>query len=160
MWTKGVWGVQVKSRFRSRSEHTLDSKGRLSFPSRFRDVLRHFDSDILMVTTWGNHLRVFPVAEWEQLEEKLLTKGKEQKRMGSFVRLIVSGVNECSLDKQGRLQLPQALRNEANLKKDVVLTGMLDWVEIWDKDAWVHEHQSTQSNFEDFEDKLSELGIF
>ncbi len=152
--------MQVKSRFRSRSEHTLDSKGRLSFPSRFRDVLRHFDSEILMVTTWGKHLRAFPVSEWEQLEEKLLTKGKEQEGMASFVRLIVSGVNECSLDKQGRLLLPQALRNEVNLQKEVVLTGMLDWVEIWGKDAWINEHEATQANFENFEDKLAKLGIF
>ncbi len=152
--------MQIKSRFRSRSEHTLDSKGRLSFPSRFKDVLGRFDSELLMVTTWGKHLRAFPVSEWEVLETTLLTQGKEQPGLASFVRLVVSGITECSLDKQGRILLPLSLRNEANLKKDVVLTGMLDWVEIWDKEAWIAEHQATQANFEDFEEKLARLGIF
>ena len=152
--------MQIKSRFRSRSEHTLDSKGRLSFPSRFKEVLHQFESDLLMVTTWGKHLRAFPVSEWEILETKLLTQGKEQPGLASFVRLVVSGITECSLDKQGRILLPLSLRNEANLKKDIVLTGMLDWVEIWDKEAWIAEHQATQANFENFEEKLAKLGIF
>ena len=152
--------MQIKSRFRSRSEHVMDAKGRLSFPSRFRDVLDQFESDTLMVTCWGKHLRAFPVSEWELLETKLLTEGKEQPGMASFVRLIVSGVTECNLDKQGRILLPASLRNEINMKKEVVLTGMLDWVEIWDKEAWIAEHQATQAKFEDFEEKLSNLGIF
>ncbi len=152
--------MQIKSRFRSRSEHTLDTKGRLNFPSRFKDVLRQFESDILMITTWGKHLRAFPVSEWEKLETKLLTQGKEQPGMASFVRLVVSGITECTLDKQGRILLPLSLRTEINLKKEVVLTGMIDWVEIWDKDAWIAENQATQANFENFEEKLAKLGIF
>lgn len=152
--------MQIKSRFRSRSEHALDAKGRLSFPSRFKDVLQQFESDVLMITAWDKHLRIYPVSEWELLETKLITQGKEQPGLAKFVRLIVSGVTECSLDKQGRLLLPSSLRNEVNLKKEVVLTGMLDWIEIWDKEGWIAEHQSTQANFEDFEEKLSKLGIF
>lgn len=152
--------MQIKSRFRSRSEHTLDSKGRLSFPSRFKEVLRQFESEVLMVTAWDKHLRVYPVTEWELLETKLITQGKEQPGMAKFVRLIVSGVTECSLDKQGRILLPLSLRNEVNLRKEVVLTGMLDWVEVWDKESWIAEHQSTQANFENFEEQLSKLGIF
>lgn len=160
--------MQSKSRFRSRSEHTLDSKGRLSFPRRFRDVLCRLDSDILMVTTWGNHLRAFPLDEWEQLETKLLEEGQEQRKPGDgkerrkrakLVRYILSGVNECTLDKQGRLLLPQSLRNEADLQKEVVLTGMINWVEIWDRDAWQAEHATSQENFEDFDDDLADLGI-
>ena len=139
--------MTIKSRFRSRSEHSLDTKGRLNFPSRFKDVLRQYDSEILMVTAWGKHLRAFPVSEWEILETKLLTQGKEQPGLASFVRLVVSGITECTLDKQGRILLPLSLRSEINLKKEIVLTGMLDWVEIWDKDAWIAEHQATQANF-------------
>ncbi len=153
-------GGKIKSRFRSRSEHILDSKGRLSFPSRFREVLRHIESDILMITNWGKYLRAYPVAEWEQLETKLLTDGKAQPGMQNFVRLIVSSVTECIPDKQGRILLPPTLRNEANLRKEVVLTGMLDWVEIWDKDAYDAAHQATRDNFESYEEKLSKIGIF
>ena len=155
------WGLDLKSKFRSRSEHSLDAKGRLSFPSRFKDVLRQYESDVLMATAWGKkHIRIYPVSEWEILETKLMTQGKEQPGMGKFVRLIVSGVTECALDKQGRILLSASLRNEVSLQKDVILTGMLDWVEVWDRDNWIAEHQTTQENFEDFEDKLSSLGIF
>jgi MraZ protein len=113
-----------------------------------------------MVTAWGKYLRAYPVSEWELLETKLLTEGKEQPGMASFVRLIVSAVTECSLDKQGRILLPPSLRNETNLTKEVVLNGMLGWVEIWDKDAWEAEHQTTKDNFGTFEQNLSKLGIF
>jgi len=152
--------VQIKTRFRGRSEHNLDSKGRLSFPSRFRDVLSQFESEELMVTNWGKHSRVYPVSEWEQLETNLLAKGKEQPELGRFVRNVITGVNECSLDKQGRLLLPQQLRNEVNLRKDVVLAGMIDWVEIWDKDAWNEERQKAQANFDSDQKKMTNLGMF
>lgn len=152
--------MQAKSKFRSRYEHTLDAKGRLSFPSRYRDVLRQYDSEVLMVTVWNNHLRAYPVPEWLDIEAKLLSQGKEQPGLASFVRLIVSGITEISLDKQGRLLLPVSLRGEASLTKDVVLSGMVDWVEIWDRDAWNQEHKAARENFASFEEKLSNLGIF
>ncbi len=138
----------------------MDGKGRLNFPSRFKEVLRQFDSGILMVTAWNKHLRAFPMSEWEILEDKLLSQGKEQPGLARFVRLVVSGVVECGLDKQGRLLLPSSLRGEINLKKEVVLTGMLDWVEIWGKESWVAEHQAAKDNFESYEDSLAKLGIF
>lgn len=152
--------MQNKSRFRSRSEHSLDGKGRLNFPSRFKDVLRQYESEVLMVTAWGKHLRVFPVTEWEELESKLFAQGKEQPGLVRFVRQVVSGITECALDKQGRILLPLSIRTESNLKKEVVVTGMVDWVEIWDRDAWIAEHKATQDNFETFEEKLAELGVF
>ncbi len=138
----------------------LDAKGRLSFPSRFKEVLRHYDSEVLMVTSWGKHLRAFPVSEWEILEDKLLSQGKDKPGLASFVRYVVSGITECGLDKQGRVLLPSSLRNEAHFKKEVVLTGMLDWVEIWSKEAWVAEHQAAKDNFEGYEENLAQLGIF
>jgi MraZ protein len=151
----------IKSRFRSRSEHALDDKGRLNFPSRFRDVLRQYESEILMVTSWGKqHLRAYPLSEWETLETKLLTDGKEEKNMASFVRYVVGGVTECTLDKQGRILLPQSLRAVASLRKDIILIGMLDYIEIWDKEAWQQENDATQEGFGDYDASLARLGIF
>ncbi|MCK5070666.1 MAG: division/cell wall cluster transcriptional repressor MraZ, partial [Desulfocapsa sp.] len=71
----------------------------------------------------------------------------------------LSGVTECTLDKQGRIVLPATLRTELKIGKDVILTGMRDWVEIWDKDAWQLEIQSTMKNFDSFDEGLSKLGI-
>ncbi len=157
------WGERcmIQSRFRSKSEHVLDDKGRLNFPSRFRDVLRQFESETLMVTSWGKqHLRAYPLSVWENFEDKLRAEGREQKGMARFVRYVVGGVAECNLDKQGRILLPQGLRTDAGLKKDIVLTGMLDWIEIWDRDAWQQENETTRESFESFDDSLARLGIF
>lgn len=148
-----------KSRFRSRSEHTLDTKGRLNIPSRFRDVLQDHDNEILMVTNWHKCLKAFPAEVWERIETTLLVQGKKQPGMDSFRRYVISGVAECSLDKQGRILLPPTLRTDFDLKKDVVLNGMLDHFEIWEKTAWEKERKLTRDKFSDFEQSLSALGI-
>jgi transcriptional regulator MraZ len=148
----------IKSRFRSKSDHSLDSKGRLNFPSRFRDVLAQYGSGTLMVVPWKEHLRAYPVSEWETIEDKLLDQ-KEQPQMGSYIRWVLSGVTECNLDKQGRILLPATLRTELQIGKDVILTGMRDWVEIWDKDAWQIEIETTRANRDSFDEGLSKLGI-
>ena len=147
------------NRFRSRSEHILDSKGRLNIPSRFRDVLhQHFD-DTLMVTNWHKCLKAFPVKVWDQFETTLLVQGKKHPGMDSFMRYVISGVAECPLDRHGRILIPPTLRSDFDLKKEVVLNGMLDRFEIWDKMAWEKERKMTRDKFSDFEQSLSALGI-
>jgi MraZ protein len=114
-----------------------------------------------MITSWGKqHLRAYPLSVWEEFEDKLRAEGREQKGMARFVRYVVGGVAECNLDKQGRILLPQGLRTDAGLKKDIVLTGMLDWIEIWDREAWQQENETTRDGFEAFDDSLARLGIF
>ena len=152
-------GNSSKSRFRSRSEHILDAKGRLNIPSRFREVLEYQGNGQLMVTNWHKCLKAFPVKVWERIETTLLVQGKKQPGMDSFRRYVISGVTECSLDKQGRILLPPTLRSDFDLKKDVVLNGMLDHFEIWDKTAWEKETKLTRDKFSDFEQSLSALGI-
>lgn len=160
----GVWrsrGSNIKNRFRSRSDHTLDGKGRLNFPSRFRDVLSQYESEVLMVAPWGKtHLRAFPIPEWESFENTLMTEGRKQKGMASLMRYIVGSVTECPLDKQGRILLPPQLRGEVNLQREVVLVGMLSHVEIWDKDVWLAEHEATSERFKEFDEQFAEMGIF
>lgn len=146
-------------RFRSRSEHTLDPKGRLNIPTRFREVLREMYTESLIVTNWNKSLKAFPVEEWEKLEEKLLNEGRTKQGLGDFVRYVISGVTECQLDKQGRILLPGSLRNEFKIEKDIILNGMLDHFEIWDKNDWMEETGRTRKNFHNFEPDLSSMGI-
>ncbi len=146
-------------RFRSRSEHTLDPKGRLNIPSRFREVLRGAYTESLVVTNWEKSLKAYPVAEWEVLEEKLITQGNTQPGFGDFVRYVISGVTECTLDKQGRILLPASLRSEFGITKDIVLNGMLQHFEIWDRTAWQNEVRRTREDFSSFREGLSSLGI-
>ena len=146
-------------RFRSRSEHTLDSKGRLNIPSRFREVLREAYSSDLVITNWQKNLRVYPISEWLKVEDKLRKQGATQPGFSDFVRYVISGVVECSLDKQGRILVPGTMRNEFNIGSEVVLNGMLDYFEIWDKATWADETRRTRDKFKDFEQGLSTLGI-
>jgi MraZ protein len=146
-------------RFRSRSEHTLDSKGRLNIPSRFREVLRDVYEETIIVTNWQKSLKAYPVSEWEKVEEKLRSEAPKLPGFGDFVRYVISGVTECQLDKQGRVLLPGSLRSEFGISKEVVLNGMLDHFEIWDKTAWLDETRRTRDKFKDFEQGLSSLGI-
>ncbi len=149
----------AKLRFRSRSEHTLDAKGRLNIPSRFREVLREAYSDKLIVTNWQKSLKAYPAVEWKRVEDKLLDQARSIPGFGDFVRYVISGVSECPLDRQGRILLPPSLRAEFGLGKEVVLNGMLDHFEIWDKGAWADETRRTRDKFKDFEEGLSSLGI-
>jgi MraZ protein len=144
-------------RFRSRSEHNLDAKGRLSIPSRFREVLHGEFSENLIVTNWHKCLKAYPVQVWENLEVTLLGQGKKQAGMASFVRYVISGVTECTLDKQGRILVPPALRADFDITKEVILNGMLDHFEIWNKTDWESETRQTRDQFETFD--LSALGI-
>ncbi|CAG37634.1 division/cell wall cluster transcriptional repressor MraZ [Desulfotalea psychrophila] len=147
-----------KVRFRSRTEHTLDTKGRLNFPRRFSDVLESFESQDLIIAPFKTHLRIYPLAEWEELETKMHNHGGEQNLSG-WVRYVVGGVVEAALDKQGRLLIPQTLRLDAGLEKNVVLNGMLSWIEIWDATAWASEQQAVRDGFEDFSEGLRNMGI-
>lgn len=147
-------------RFRSRSEHTLDSKGRLNIPSRFREVLRDSYSDVLVVTNWQKSLKAYPVSEWKKVEDTLMSQAPSVPGFSDFVRYVISGVVECSLDKQGRILLPGAMRSEFNFGSEVILNGMMNHFEIWDKGAWEDEIRRTRDKFEDFTPGLSSLGIF
>jgi MraZ protein len=150
-----------KSRFRSKYDHTIDEKGRLSFPSRFREVLRQYDSEVLIVIPWwDNHLRAYPLSEWEILEDKLKAEDREQPDdLAKIIRYFESESIECVLDKQGRILLPPTLRSELGLKKDVVLIGMIDRVEIWDRDTWNEERKAGREHFGEQQANIRKLGI-
>jgi len=148
------------SRFRSKYDHTIDEKGRLSFPSRFREVLRQYESEVLIAIPWDNHLRAYPLSEWESLENKLQAEDREQPEdLDKIVRYFESESFEIVMDKQGRILLPPALRTELGLKKDIVLIGMIDRVEIWDKDVWNVERKVGREHFGELKASIKKKGI-
>lgn len=145
--------------FRGRSDHVMDAKGRLSIATRFRDVLRRQYDERLMVAPWLSCLRAYPLPQWEEMEVALRTAGRKNPQMLKLVRWM-SGAEECNLDKQGRILIPPKLREEGGVKKEVVVTGMLTYFEIWDQRLWEKENKPNKENFEEFEQTLSELGLF
>jgi MraZ protein len=151
----------VANNFRGRSEHNLDGKGRLNIPTRFREVLRRqYKDSRLMVFPWLNCLKAYPMARWEELELSLLNTGKKQPETIKMVRYMVGGVVECSLDKQGRILLPAKMRTDCGIDKEILVSGMISYFEIWDQATWETDNQPSAEDFRTFELNLLESGLF
>ena len=136
--------------------HTVDGKGRLIIPAKFREGL----GDCFVVTKGlDNCLFVYPEAEWTALETKLKALPFTKKDARAFVRFFFSGATECELDKQGRILLPANLRTHANLEKDVVVIGVSNRVEMWGRDVWEKYSQEAEMDYEEIAEKLVELDI-
>ena len=129
--------------------HSIDAKGRLIIPVRFRDVL---GERFVVTRGMGSCLSIYPMSDWEKMTEKVASLPMTDKKGRDFKRYIVSAATGCELDKMGRILLPQPLRSFAELTKDVVLVGQIDFIEIWDKAKW----EEVQKTFED-PDKLDEV---
>lgn len=152
-------GTSRVSHFRGRSEHALDSKGRLNIPTRFRDVLRRQYDERLMVAPWNNCLRAYPLPQWEELETTLRAEGKTQPQMIKLLRFLVGGVVDCPLDKQGRVLLPPGLRAGCEISKEVVVSGMITYFEIWDQTVWERENRPAEEDFQAFEQIMIQSGL-
>lgn len=132
--------------------HNIDQKGRMNFPSRMRDEL----GERFVVTLWSdNCLAVFSETEWDRICDRIrqLPIAKASKIQHYIFP------NACYLepDKQGRILLPQNLRDSAALGKDVAVIGMMDRAEIWDRDRWIENKRNFNSK--SFEEHLEENGI-
>ena len=145
--------------FRGRSTHLIDPKGRISIPTRFRDLLKTNDDPRLIVTNWEQCLAAFPLKEWEDVEAKMGQLSLVDRDIRSFKRFFFSGACECSLDSQGRILIPPTLREYANLKKEVILAGQLKYFEVWDKARFEEELAKSINNLSVLEDKLASLGL-
>ncbi|MCG6919329.1 MAG: division/cell wall cluster transcriptional repressor MraZ [Deltaproteobacteria bacterium] len=145
--------------FRGRSIHTLDAKGRIRIPTRFRDTLKARYDDRLVITNLDRCLIAYPLQEWEIIEEKLGSLSLVRQDVKAFQRFFISGATECSFDKQGRILIPQTLREHASLEREVVLAGMLRSFEVWSKDLWDEEIKRAHDNFAEITTTLAELGI-
>lgn len=157
-WFK-VDGLNMKvvaGMFMGEYQHNIDSKGRLIMPAKFRDELEE-----IFVITKGldGCLFVYPLSEWQQLEKKLKQLPFTRKDARAFARFFFSGAVECELDKQGRVLLPANLRNYANLKKEVVVIGLANRLEIWSQDIWEKYSNSTAENYEELAEKMVDFEI-
>ena len=117
--------------FMGEYNHTIDAKGRMIVPSKFREQL---GNEFVVTKGLDGCLFVYPNEEWHNIEEKFRTVPLTTKDARKFSRFFFAGAATCELDKQGRILLPAALREFAGLEKDVVLVGVGSRVEIWSKD--------------------------
>ena len=144
--------------FRGRSKHTLDEKGRLAIPARFKDTLKLKQENCLVVTNHLNCLWAFSKDDWRVIEDKAANLSLMDSAVNTYRRYFISGAQECPL-KQGRITIPPDLREIAGLNKELVLVGELKLFEIWDKSKWEEEFQKARESFPDASQALSELGI-
>jgi len=136
--------------------HTIDTKKRLAIPSKLRKEL---GNKAVITRGLDSCLFVFPVKDWEGLVEKLSSLPFGEKNSRSFVRLMLSGANEVNLDSLGRILVPDYLKNYAQLKKNVIIVGVSNRLEIWDKSRWEMFKQQSEKEVDNMAERLGELGI-
>lgn len=137
-------------------QHTVDPKGRVIIPSKFREGL---GEKFIITKGLDSCLFVYSYTEWSNLENKLKSLPFTDKDVRAFVRFFFAGANECEVDKQGRILIPQNLREYAGLNKDIYIIGVSARVEIWDKQRY-EEYNSDQNISPDIiAQKMVQLGI-
>ncbi|MGO5051932.1 division/cell wall cluster transcriptional repressor MraZ [Lachnospiraceae bacterium LCP25S3_G4] len=136
--------------FRGEFNHSIDPKGRLIIPAKFREGL---GEEFVITKEIGGCLSVYPTDGWKAFEEKL---GSLPRSKANIVRFFSGSAVDSGLDKQGRVLLSPALKTYAGLEKEVVLVGVLDRVEIWDKAKWEENNAAAEENIEN---EMEDLGF-
>jgi MraZ protein len=146
--------------FRGSSFHTLDAKGRIIVPARFRDIIRA-NGDGVMVSRMDSCLLAYTFPEWHQIESRILALSEKSETMRRFRRVFIGGAFECTCDKQERILIPPSLRQYAELDKEIVLVGVLDHFEIWSRERWDSEntHMEDDMTKEIVRNEIAKLGL-
>ena len=145
--------------FRGRFEHTIDAKGRVSIPAKFRELLMEKYDHRLIITNFDRCLVAYPYEEWLVLEERISSLSLVKREVKAFQRFFISGAVECPIDKLGRVLIPPSLRDYAQLEKNVIFAGMLKRFEIWSKERWLEEIKRSEEDFEGMAAALADLGL-
>lgn len=136
--------------------HTLDKKGRVIVPSRLREEL----GEVFVITRGlDGCLFLYPMQEWKNLEERFKSLSFTKSETRAFMRLLFSGASEVEIDKQGRILLPQLLREHARFQKDVVFIGVSNRAEIWSKEIWEEYRNKADLSFEQVAENLIDLQL-
>lgn len=136
------------------NNHTVDAKGRLIVPSKFRELL---GDEFVVTKGLDGCLFVYPNEEWQNIEDKFRNIPLTTKDARKFSRFFFAGAATCEVDKQGRILIPPVLREFADLQKDVVSVGVLNRIEIWSKDRWLDTN--TYEDMDEIAEHMAELGL-
>lgn len=150
------------SSFIGKFYHTLDPKGRVMLPVPIREVLnKKYDVDKLYITNsaFDKCLHIYPAQEWIKLEEKVRNLPKMDEAVKFFLRRVVASAAEVALDKQGRILIPYEHRQDANISNEVVIVGIIDKIEIWEKTEWDAITDPKNINKKEFESTLASYGL-
>lgn len=137
-------------------QHSIDNKGRISIPAKFRGKL--LDGCVL-TRGLDNCLWLYPLDEWGKIAESVASLPVTSKNARSFSRFILSGAMELNLDKVGRINLPNFLKEYAGIKSKLVITGMYNRIEIWPEESWKDFKKTMEENSDEVAEKIEELGF-
>ncbi|MFA6357655.1 MAG: division/cell wall cluster transcriptional repressor MraZ [Candidatus Omnitrophota bacterium] len=139
-------------------EHSIDRKGRLILPAKFREVAKNqFVEKFFVTRGLDKCLFMFAEEEWRSQENKFKTMSFTKQQSRTFNRLLFSGAVEVGSDKQGRILVPQYLKDFAEIKKDVMIVGVSNRIEIWSKDKWHDFYANSRESFEEIAEKLMDV---
>jgi MraZ protein len=124
--------------FSGKYYYTVDPKGRVIIPAPFREIISNNYSTKLYITNapFERCLSIYPLEEWNKLQDVVKTKPKSDKAIKYFRRRVIASAIDIEIDKQGRVLIPAALREDARINTDVVIVGQLESIEIWDREEW------------------------
>ena len=137
-------------------KHSIDAKGRLIVPAKFRGDL---GERFIVTRGLDGCLFGYSMAEWEKVEEKLRQLPIAKRDARKFTRFFYSAATECTIDKQGRINLPQTLIDHAELEKVCYLIGVSDRFEIWSEDNWNDFTEEAEGTFEDIAEDMTDFGF-
>lgn len=137
-------------------KHSVDEKGRLAIPVKFRDVLK---AGAIITRGLDKSLFIFSLTEWDALAKKLIALPLAQGNSRAFARLMLAGAADMKLDQQGRLLVPDYLREYAGIGKQAVVAGLYNRIEVWNAETWQEYKTKTESASDEIAEKLGELGI-
>ncbi|MBO0461045.1 division/cell wall cluster transcriptional repressor MraZ [Enterococcus sp. DIV1298c] len=136
--------------------HNIDAKGRLIVPSKLREEL---GEQFVLTRGLDGCLFGYPMSEWNELESKLNDMPLAKKDARTFVRFFYSAATECELDKQGRINIPNTLRNYATITKECVIIGVSNRIEIWDEAKWQEFSEAAEENFDEIAENMIDFGL-
>lgn len=136
--------------------HNLDSKGRMAVPAKFRHM---FEKGAVVTKGLDNCLFLYPKEKWEEMAEKFANLPISQSKARAFSRHMLAGAMDVEFDNQGRITLPEYLRDFGGLNKKAVVAGVYDRLEIWDEEKWEKYKQEAEDNSNDIAEELGELGV-
>lgn len=143
-------------KFKGRFNKNLDSKGRLAVPAPMRETLESMGVDNLVVTCTDRCLEIFPDNEWGKLLRKFDRLPSMREDVELFQLFYISSAMDVSLDKQGRILVPQALRKQVNLKKEIVVVGNFIKIQVYAQEVWNKVAEEASKRFREISNRLSE----
>jgi len=137
--------------------HSVDSKKRMALPKKFRKAL---GKTVVITRGLDQCLFVYPMKTWEELAERLGSMPIGESHTRSFVRLMLAGATDTTIDAQGRVLVPEYLKDYAGLTKDVVVAGLYNRLEVWDEKKWARYKKNAEKNTDALAEELGKLGVF